>query len=210
MKTLVIVGAGGFGREVAWTVRRINEVSGEQKWDIAGFADDAPDCKGGCVAGLPVVGSVGEACVKFPDAAYFIAIGDPRVRAAVKVRLGEREFPAVVDPSAIVSETAKIGEGVFVGPLSIVSTDASVGEFAVVNARAGVGHDACVGPFATISPGVSLSGFTKVGAFAFMGTNSSTVPSAEIGEGAAVSAGMPVYRSVPAGSTLSPFGTFRA
>ena len=38
MKDLVIVGAGGFGREVAWLVEEINEVSKE--WNLVGFIDE--------------------------------------------------------------------------------------------------------------------------------------------------------------------------
>ena len=38
MKKLYIIGAGGFGREVAWLVERINEKA--PTWDLQGFIDD--------------------------------------------------------------------------------------------------------------------------------------------------------------------------
>ena len=38
MKDIVIIGAGGFGREVAWLIEDINKVNNE--WNIVGFVDD--------------------------------------------------------------------------------------------------------------------------------------------------------------------------
>ena len=43
-KDLVIIGAGGFGREVKWLVERINQFSEKKnqgkKWNLIGFIDD--------------------------------------------------------------------------------------------------------------------------------------------------------------------------
>lgn len=38
IKDLAIIGAGGFGREVAWLVERINRE--EKTWNLKGFIDD--------------------------------------------------------------------------------------------------------------------------------------------------------------------------
>ena len=77
-------------------------------------------------------------------------------------------------------------------------------------ARAGVGHDSKVGDFANICPGVSLSGHTTIGDSVFMGTNSCTAPGVTVGASASVACGVPVYANVPEGTTLSPFGIFKA
>ena len=61
-----------------------------------------------------------------------------------------------------------------------------------------------------IAVGDSLSGHTTLGADVFMGTNSCTAPGLTVGEGARVACGTPVLANVPAGSTLSPFGTLKA
>lgn len=207
MRDIVIAGAGGFGREVAWTIERANAAASRPAWRIAGFADDAAPELPAAVAGYPVIGTVEEAAARFPDAAFAIAVGDGKVRAAIAERLKGRDFPAIVDPAAAIAPSAKIGKGAFVAPLALVSVDAELGDFAVVNARAGIGHDVRVGAFATVSPGVSLSGFTRIGDYAFMGTNSSTVQGVSIGRAAKVAAGTPAYRDVAEGATLSPFGT---
>ena len=206
-REIMIVGAGGFGREAAWTLERIN--SAEPAWELLGFADDAPDKATGSLEGYPMLGSVEKASHDHPGAAVFIAIGDNATRESIYRRLRGHDFPAIVDPSADVAPTVEMRHGVFIGPHAVVSVGAELGKFAVVNARAGVGHDSKLGDFAQVCPGATLSGHTIVGAHAFIASNASTVPGISIGAGAKITAGMPVYKNVADGVTLSPFGTLK-
>ena len=206
-REIMIVGAGGFGREAAWTLERIN--SSEPVWELLGFADDAPDKATGSLEGYPMLGSVEKASHDHPGAAVFIAIGNNATREKIYRRLRGHDFPAIVDPSADVAPTVEMRHGVFIGPKAVVSVGAELGKFAIVNARAGVGHDSKLGDFAQICPGATLSGHTVVGAHALVASNASTVPGISIGAGAKISAGMPVYRDVADGATLSPFGTLK-
>ena len=210
-RDIIIVGAGGFGKEVSWTLRRMNRAAGENLWNLLGYADDDPAKHDGTYDTRRLLGTPEEAAARYPRAVFFIAVGSNAVRRSIADRLHAlgAEFPAVVDPSADVSGTAEVLAGAYVGPQAVVSVDAKVGHFAIVNARAGVGHDSRVGDFAQLCPGVSLSGSTQVGRGAFLGTNASTVPGVTVGEEAKVAAGMPVYRDVATGSTLSPFGVFK-
>ena len=50
-KPLVIIGAGGLGREVAWLVADINKSNPE--WDFVGFVDDG--VQGNTVEGYPIL-----------------------------------------------------------------------------------------------------------------------------------------------------------
>ena len=208
-KDIMIVGAGGFGREAAWTLERINAAGGDPAWNVIGFDDDAPHLAEGTLEGYPLLGAVEKASRDNPGAAVFIAVGDNAVREDVSRRLRGHDFPAIVDPSADVAPTVELGRGSFVGPQAVVSAGAEIGGFAIVNARAGVGHDSKIGDFAQICPGATLSGNTSVGAYALVASNACTVPGVSIGERAKIAAGMPVYRDVSADATLSPFGTFR-
>lgn len=54
MKDLYIIGAGGFGREVAWLVERINEVN--SIWNLKGFIDDNESLWGSTEGEYPVLG----------------------------------------------------------------------------------------------------------------------------------------------------------
>lgn len=208
MREIMIVGAGGFGREAAWTLERINAAT--PTWRVLGFADDDPAKASGALEGYPLLGPVAQASRDHPGAAVLIAIGDNAVREKVYRALRGHDFPVVVDPSAEVAPTAEMRHGTFIGPKAVVSVGAELGKFVLVNARAGVGHDARLGDFSQVCPGASLSGHTTLGAHAFVATNACTVPGVTIGAGARIAAGTPAYRDVAAGATLSPFGVFKA
>ena len=56
VRDIMIVGAGGWGREAVWTLERIN--AHEMTWNILGFADDDPAKATGSVEGYPLLGNV--------------------------------------------------------------------------------------------------------------------------------------------------------
>ena len=207
-KDIIVIGAGGFGREALWTIERINEK--EPVWNILGFADDDPKLAGRSVEGYPVLGSIEQADKDYPGAAVFIALGDNALRESVYRRLRGHDFPILVDPTADVAATADIRHGTFIGPRAVVSVGTRLGKFVIVNARAGVGHDSALDDFSQVCPGASLSGHTTVGKAVFIGTNACTVPGITLGAQAKVAAGTPVYASVAEGATVSPFGTLKA
>ena len=210
MRDLFIVGAGGLGREAAWTVERINAASQQPLWRLIGFADDDPAKATGNFEGYPMLGSVEKASKDHPGASVFIAIGDNAIRRKVYAQLRGHDFPAMIDPSAQVSPTTEFKHGTYIACEAVVSVGTEIGKFVIINARAGVGHDSVVGDFSNVSPGVSLSGHTTLGQDVFMGTNSCPAPGRKVGDGATVACGTPVLKDVEPGSTLSPFGTLKA
>ena len=210
MRDLFIVGAGGLGREAAWTVERINAASQQPLWRLIGFADDDPAKATGNFDGYPMLGSVEKASKDHPGASVFIAIGDNAIRRKVYAQLRGHDFPAMIDPSAQVSPTTEFKHGTYIACEAVVSVGTEIGKFVIINARAGVGHDSVVGDFSNVAPGVSLSGHTTLGQDVFMGTNSCTAPGRKVGDGATVACGTPVLKDVEPGSTLSPFGTLKA
>ena len=203
---IMVVGAGGFGREAVWTLERINAAA--QTWRVIGFADDDPAKAHGSLEGYPMLGPIGQASHDHPGAAVLIAVGDNATREKIYRSLRGHDFPVVIDPSAEVAPTVDIRHGTFIGPKAVVSVGAELGKFVIVNARAGVGHDSKLGDFSQVCPGATLSGHTMLGEYAFVATNASTVPGITIGARAKVAAGMPAYRDLAADATLSPFGVF--
>ena len=210
MRDLFIVGAGGLGREAAWTVERINAASQQPLCHLIGFAADDPAKATGNFEGYTMLGSVEKASKDHPGASVFIAIGDNAIRRKVYAQLRGHDFPAMIDPSAQVSPTTEFKQGTYIACEAVVSVGTEIGKFVIINARAGVGHDSVVGDFSNVAPGVSLSGHTTLGQDVFMGTNSCTAPGRKVGDGATVACGTPVLKDVEPGSTLSPFGTLKA
>lgn len=207
-RDIMIVGAGGFGREALWTLERINNAA--PTWRVLGFADDDPAKAEGVLDGYPMLGACARASRDFPGAAVFVAVGDNAVREKIYRSLRGHDFPIILDPSAQVAPTADIRHGTFIGPNAVVSAGAELGKFVIVNARAGVGHDCRLGDFSQVCPGASLSGHTVLGEHAFVATNASTAPGVTVGARAKIAAGVPAYADVAPDVTLSPFGVFAA
>jgi len=202
MKKIIIIGAGGFGKEVAWTIQRINQ--GAPTFELLGFCDDAAEKQQGLFYGMPLLGSVAEAMQAQRDAGFMCAIGNNRVRETIVERLKAHgcRCETLIDPAAHVAPDVVIGEGCFVGIGSIVSVGAVVGCGVIVNSQSTVGHDVVLGDYAQLCPGVRLSGQCTVGRGVLFGTQSGTVPGRRIGDWATIGAGTVALRHVAAGQTL--------
>jgi len=200
---LYILGAGGFGREVAWLA--------EQCWGEAMekvFLVDKDEFLGPPVGGIPVrrLADVRPS----GDARYIAAVGDPAHRRRA-VSLCERAGLSPVTlthPRAEMSRQVAIGAGSIICAGVIATTDILIGEHVQVNLDCTIGHDARIGDFATLSPGVHVSGRVHIGQDVFIGTgvniiNGSPGEPLVIGDGAVVAAGACVTRAVAPGSMVA-------
>ena len=191
MKDLYIIGAGGFGREVAWLVERINEVT--PTWNIKGFIDDneslwgakedAYDVVGGCEY-LKTLGYVYAVC----------AVGSARVRKVIISKLLDSnvKFATVIDPSVIISKRVEIGEGTIICAGTIITVDIKIGNHVIINLDCTFGHDDVIADYVTVYPSVNVSGNVTVGECSELGTGmqiiqgKNIVPNTIIGAGAVV------------------------
>ena len=195
MQQIVIIGAGGFGAEVAWVCRRAGI-------DVIGFCDDAAELQSGGLAGLPLLGAVEQAAATLASGTgCHIAVGDNRARLRLHERsraLGWRPV-TVVDPTAVVAPDAVLGDGCFVGCGSLVSCATRVGGLVIINHQSTIGHDCVVGDYAQICPGARVSGACRIGEGALLGSNAVTIPGAGVGAWATLGAGAVALRGIPAG-----------
>jgi len=201
MKRIIIIGASGFGKEVAWVIGRMNRLS--PTFDLIGFCDDAADKQGGTFAGHPLLGAL----ANVPDPAglgFICAIGNNRARQRVTAQaIGAGLVPVtVIDPTAAVAPDADIGAGTFIGIGSIVSVGARLGNGVIVNHQACVGHDAALGDFVQVCPGVHISGGCAIGEGALLGTNAATLPLMRMGAWSTLGAGTAALRDIPVNATV--------
>lgn len=194
MKRIVIVGASGFGAEVAWVIGRINAVA--PTFEIAGFCDDAPEKQAGVFRGWPLLGPVALAAGKADG--FFCAVGDNAARQTLVARAcgAGLEPVTVVDPGAVVAPDVVMGRGCYVGVGSVVSVGVRLGDGVVVNHGVTVGHDVSAGDYAQLCPGVRVSGGCVLGEGVLMGSNACTIPCVRVGDWASVGAGVAVLRDV--------------
>lgn len=184
-KRIIIVGAGGFGREVLQWARHAWPSDAHK---IAGFLSADPDKLDGLAPTLPILGSPA-GFQPLPADGVVLAIGVPGVRRQVAEQLeanGAR-FLTVIDPTAIVADTAQIGTGTIICPYAIVSDAVRLGRCVLVNYHASLGHDAAAEDYAVLSPYATLGGGSEVGADVFLGLHASVGPGRRVGAGSVVS-----------------------
>ncbi|MHB8900655.1 MAG: acetyltransferase [Thermoguttaceae bacterium] len=201
MQPIIIIGAGGFGREVFWLIEDINRAA--PTWKVAGFADDNPAALDPLDHYPPVRRRIGD--LPLDDCRHYVcAVGDPATRKAIVERLADKglTWPALIHPTATVGPGSTLGEGSIVCRNSIVTVDAALGRHVHLNNAATVGHDARLGDFCTLSCQVDICGAATVGEGVFVGSHASVLPKAKVGDWARVGAGSVVLRTVRKGTTV--------
>ena len=195
MKKLVIVGNGGFAKEVEWLVERINAVS--PTWDFIGFIDK--DCSNPKVIGDDqfVVDYDGDIYVS-------IAIGTSGIREKIYTAYKcnpNVHFPNLIDPSVLLSDRITLGEGNIICAGSILTVDISIGNCNIINLDCTVGHDAIISDFVTINPSVNVSGNTTIESGSNIGTGTQIIQGLSIGKNTIVGAGAVVSKTLPCNCT---------
>ena len=202
MRKLVIIGAGGFGREVAWAVERVNAV--KPTFELLGFCDDAAEKREGMCGAYPLLGPVDKIKARFGTVGFFCAIGNNQVRQSVLTTALDAglEPVTVVDPAAVIASDVLISGGSYVGIGSVLSVGTRIGEGVIVNHQVCVGHDVTLGAFAQLCPGVCVSGGCVIGEGALLGTLAGTIPQKRVGSWAVVGAGTVALWDVKDGATI--------
>ena len=136
---------------------------------------------------------------------YFVVPTTP-LKAALVDQLKERfgiTFARLVHPTAYVSPYATLGEGVFVGAISVVGPGASLHDHAFVNRGVTVGHDTQVESYARLQPGCNIGGHVTIGHGAMVGIGANVREELVIGAGATIAAGAAVIADVPSGALVA-------
>jgi len=209
VQPLVIIGAGGHGREVLDVAEAINAVS--PRFEVLGVVADHADRELLARRGAVHLGSV-DALIEgsladLPlDTVVVLAIGDPATRKALADRLDSTVYgvaPALVHPHATVGADVRLGDGAVLAAGSRVTTNVTIGAHVQLNVAAVVSHDSVVGDHATLSPGVLVNGSVTIGAGAFLGTGAIVTPGRTLGPWSVVGAGAVVVHDVPGGVTAT-------
>jgi len=202
MKDLIIFGASGFGREVAWAAERQNKV--EPAWNILGFMDDDEHIQGSWINGYRVIGKTSDVG-KYSEAYYVVAVGSSKTREKIvgnlKTANPDIKFGTVIDPSVEMSELVTIGEGTIICAHSIFTVNIEIGSHVIINLDCTIGHDAVIHDFVTLYPSVNVSGITNIGYAAELGTGMQIIQGKSVGEYSIVGAGAVVVKDIPAKCT---------
>lgn len=209
MKQLIIVGAGGFGLEVAAYAEDALRADPSQP-QILGFIDDTKP-KEATHAGYPILGNTDDPVD--PDALYILAVGFPdgRRRLAEKLAAQGARFHTLIHPMSYVARAARLDDGCIVVPFATVGPEAHLGMHCMLNHYAVIGHEAQAGAFCVLCPHASVHGAARLGDEVFLGSGAYVTAGIKVGARAKVSAGAVVYSDVPPGAlALGNPAAFRA
>lgn len=160
VERLVVIGAGGFGRETLDVAEAINAASANgQVWEIVGVADDAPsdvNLERLAARSVTFLGSIAD----LPsDVHVVIGVGSPQARSAITQKLDETaQFTTLIHPTAVTGSQVTIGAGSVVCAGVSVGTNVTVGEQVHLNPHAVIGHDTSLGDFVSVNPNATISG----------------------------------------------------
>lgn len=205
-KPLVVVGAGGFAREVRWFLEEINATL--PQYEFAGYVVSDLAKLGEHDSSVEVLGDFEWLRTEGKHIrAATIGIGTPAARLRVAGALLEAcpwlEWPALVHPTVRLDHrTCEVARGVLLCAGTIATVHVRFEEFSMVNLSCTIGHESVVGRGAVLNPTVNISGGVRIGSGALIGTGAQVLQYLSVGDGATVGSGAVATKDVPPGATV--------
>lgn len=201
---LVVVGAGGFGREVLDVVAAINASC--PVWNVLGVVDDAPsqlNLDRLATRGMALIGSLSD----FPVGVHVsIGIGAPAVRRAVTTELTRRSdvaFATLIHPTATLGSEAKVGVGSVICAGVSIGTNVTLGAHVHLNPHVVVGHDTRLDDHVSVNPNATISGDCHVEECVLIGAAALVLQGLTVGRDATVGGSACVTGDVMAGCVVT-------
>jgi len=197
---IVIIGCGGFGREVHDVIDAINEL--KPTWNLLGYLDDRPEPVNVSLVesrSSQVLGTTDWLTTVGQEVQFVIGIGTGKTRRIIDERLSSAGFTA----ATLLHPAATLGHDVRIGPGSVIcagvraTTNISLGRHVHLNINTTVGHDCTLEDYVTVNPLVAISGGVTVGTETMLGTHSAILQNLAVGERSVVGAGSCVVKDVP-------------
>lgn len=197
LQPLVIVGASGFGREVACLVHDINE--NQPKWDLLGLVDD--NLKTDTAEGFNILGTLMDVYTMKPKPMIIVAIADPATRKRL-VELFQAdgfEFATLIHPTVSMGKKITIGEGSIICRNTLFTTNIDVGEHCIINVNCSIGHDTIIEDYVSMMSHTAIAGDVLVGSGCYFGLHCTVINQISLGEWSKYGAGVVVVRNMPSG-----------
>jgi sugar O-acyltransferase (sialic acid O-acetyltransferase NeuD family) len=201
-KNIVIVGAGGSGREIYGLLRDI-QVLNPNLWNFKGFvAEDLPDYNIFSQLREKYLGPPMTLAQNIPESknwGFVCGLGNSISRKFVETLLQNAgmELVTLVHPSAQIGKNVSIGEGSIISANSILSTNIKIGKSVQINFNCIIAHDVVIGDYATLGQSVNLTGGVTLEENVTVHTKACVLPNITIGEKSTVGAGSVVTKNIP-------------
>lgn len=207
-KNIVVIGAGGFGREVCDIVEASNAaIPGSYK--LLGVVDDAPssvNMERLATRNIPYLGTIQELITEYvpSELSYVLGINSPSVKKKLAMQLDESGFSpsTFIHPSATLGSNVELGVGNVICAGARLTTNISLGAHVHVNINSTIGHDVTIGDYVSINPLAAISGDIVIEDLATIGSSAFLLQGLTIGTGSTVGAGSCVVKPVETGAVV--------
>ena len=201
MKDIAIYGAGGFGKEIACVINKINEK--KPVWNIIGFFDDGI-AKGKQISHFgQVLGNINDLNTWKKPLSIVFAIGNPQILKSLveKITNPHIDFPNIIHPESALADPVSfsIGKGNVITRGCTFSCDVTIGDFNQFNSISALAHDVVVGSFNVFMPLVRISGEASIGDNNFFGIGAIVLQLIKIGNNTRIGAGSIVMKKTKDG-----------
>ncbi|QHQ60699.1 transferase [Anaerocolumna sedimenticola] len=197
-KDIVIIGAGGFAKEVLWLLKENNKVF--EEWNILGFVDKLYRSEDYSIHGYHIIGNNEWLLGRNEPIHAVCAIGSSELRKKIIRTLENNKniiFPNIISRHATISDDIVIGKGCIICAGSILTVDIQMGNYVTINLDCTVGHDTYLKDFVTLYPSVNVSGDVFIDEGTEVGTGTQIIQGKSIGSSSIIGAGAVVIRDIP-------------
>lgn len=199
-KHIYIVGAGTYGE----AMYELAELLG---YEIKGYYDEDEIKQNSLIMGVKVLGKFSELeDVEIKEKQFIVAIGNNKVRNTIMTKINDLGgiTPTLIHPTAVISESATIGKGVYIQGNTYIWTKAKISDFCIISPNVVIAHHSKIGKSCLISTLTGVGASINIGENVFVGMGSTIVTGMEyIGDNSIIGAGAVVLKDVEENSVYA-------
>lgn len=203
MKKVVIIGAGGFAREVLDVIEACNQKNRE--FDMLGYiVDPEYGSPGTMINEKPILGDFDWLKCYAREVYVICGVGPSHHRFQLIKRADEIgcQYFSLIHPKAIVTPRVEIGRGVVITAGCILTNQIKIDNHVHINLDCTIGHDATLDEFVTLAPGVHVSGKVSIEKGSYVGTGANIIERINIGKWSIIGAGSTIVKDVLENTTV--------
>lgn len=201
MKNLIIVGAGGFGRDLYYII--MDSIGYNIDFKILGYIDDNLDVMKGFSGYPKLLGKISDHEI-LEDQIYICSIGNIGLKHFIIESLISKGafFINIIHSTARIAKSSYLGKGVIIGPLVSIGANSEIGDHCILQTGVIIGHDAIIGDYSRIDNYSILVAGVILQKFCTIHSNSVINSKVLINEKATVGACSFVIKNVQSGTTV--------
>ncbi len=198
MKDIIIIGAGGFGKEVAQLIEEIN--MDKKTWNLLGFIDETVEKQRLVINNTTVLGNFDWFEKNTKNKLWTVcALVNPKDKYNLikKASPYNINFATLIHPDAKTNKFSKLGFGSIICSNSFISVNTKIGNHVSINPGCGIGHDTVIEDYASLYWNVTLSGNVCIHEGCEIGSKAMIIPKRTIGKWSVIGAGAVVIKDMP-------------